>query len=73
MQIKIVFGFALSIYCLLTASQVNSQSLGIPVVPLGEGPWVFDTAEQHKIEVSVVARGLTTLGLSRFFPTEVCS
>ena len=68
MQIKTVFGFALSIYCLLTAGQVNSQSLGIPVDPLGEGPWVFDTAEQHKIEVSVVARGLTHPWAIAFLP-----
>jgi len=68
MQIKIVSGFALSIYCLLTAGQVNSQSLGIPVDPLGEGPWVFDTAEQHKIEVSVVARGLTHPWAIAFLP-----
>ena len=68
MQIKIVFGFALSIYCLLTAGHVNSQSLGIPVDPLGEGPWVFDTAEQHKIEVSVVARGLTHPWAIAFLP-----
>ena len=68
MQIKIVSGFALSIYCLLTASQVNSQSLGIPVDPLGEGPWIFDTAEQHKIQVSVVARGLTHPWAIAFLP-----
>ena len=68
MQIKIVSGLALSIYCLLTAGQVNSQSLGIPVDPLGEGPWVFDTAEQHKIEVSVVARGLTHPWAIAFLP-----
>ena len=68
MQIKIVSGFALSIYCLLTAGQVNSQSLGIPVDPLGEGPWVFDTAEQHKIQVSVVARGLTHPWAIAFLP-----
>ena len=30
--------------------------LGIPTPPLGPGPWVFDTAEQHRIRVSVVAR-----------------
>ena len=32
--------------------------LGVPVAPLGDGPWVIDTAEQHKIKLSVVARGL---------------
>ena len=68
MQIKIVFGLALSIYCLLTAGRVNSQSLGIPVDSLGEGPWIFDTAEQHKIQVSVVARGLAHPWAIAFLP-----
>src|SRR5688572_17937239 len=34
----------------------QAAPLGIPVPPLGPGPWVFDTAEQHRIQVSVVAR-----------------
>ena len=32
--------------------------LGVPRAPLGDGPWVLDTAEQHKIKVSIVASGL---------------
>jgi glucose/arabinose dehydrogenase len=32
--------------------------VGIPVPPLGDGPFLFDTAEQHKIRVVVVTRGL---------------
>jgi aldose sugar dehydrogenase len=32
--------------------------LGVPVPPLGDGPWVLDTAEQHKLRVSIVTRGL---------------
>ena len=32
--------------------------IGVPRDPLGEGPWVLDTAEQHKVRVSVVAKGL---------------
>lgn len=32
--------------------------LGVPVQPLGDGPWVIDTAEQHKVKLSVVTRGL---------------
>jgi len=32
--------------------------IGVAPVPLGEGPWVFDTAEQHGVRVSVVTRGL---------------
>jgi len=32
--------------------------IGVPRAPLGAGPWVLDTAEQHKIKVSIVAGGL---------------
>jgi glucose/arabinose dehydrogenase len=32
--------------------------IGVPRAPLGDGPWVIDTAEQHKIRVSIVAKGL---------------
>ena len=32
--------------------------IGVPRAPLGDGPWVLDTAEQHKIKVSIVASGL---------------
>ena len=32
--------------------------LGVPRAPLGDGPWMLDTAEQHKIKVSIVASGL---------------
>src|SRR5215510_10608550 len=32
---------------------------GISVPPLGDGPFVFDTGEQHKIRVSVVTKGLS--------------
>ena len=28
---------------LLVVGQTNGQSIGIPVLPLGEGPWTFDT------------------------------
>ncbi len=42
--------------------------LGVPVPPLGDGPWVIDTAEQHKIRVSVVARGLSHPWAIAFMP-----
>ena len=32
--------------------------IGVPRAPLGDGPWVLDTAEQHKVKVSIVATGL---------------
>jgi len=37
---------------------IAQQPIGVPVAPLGDGPFVFDTAEQHKIRVSVVTKGL---------------
>lgn len=36
----------------------QAPPIGVPVPPLGSGPFIFDTAEQHKIRVSVLARGL---------------
>jgi aldose sugar dehydrogenase len=36
--------------------------------PLGEGPWVFDSAEQHKIRVTVVAKGLSHPWSFAFLP-----
>ena len=42
--------------------------IGVPVPPLGAGPWVFDTAEQHKIRVSVVTRGLSHPWAIAFLP-----
>jgi len=41
--------------------------VGVPVPPLGDGPWVFDTAEQ-KIRVSVVTRGLSHPWAIAFLP-----
>jgi len=43
---------------LIAAIAVAQQPIGVPVAPLGNGPFVFDTAEQHKIRVSVVTKGL---------------
>src|SRR4051812_17773601 len=50
----------LSISALLLSSFAFAQQaqIGVPVPPLGAGPWIFDTAEQHKIKVSVVAKGI---------------
>jgi len=40
------------------AAPARGGRIGVPRVPLGDGPWTFETAEQHGIRVSVVARGL---------------
>ena len=46
----------------------QQPSIGVPVPPLGAGPWVFDTAEQHKIRVSVVTKGLSHPWAIAFLP-----
>ena len=53
---------------LMAVGQTHAQSIGVPVPPLGEGPWIFDTAEQHKIRVSVVARNLSHPWSIAFLP-----
>src|SRR5579871_4880922 len=40
----------------LPAQQTAPPRPGIGVVHLGAGPYVFDTAEQHNLKVTVVAR-----------------
>ena len=45
----------------VAASEVWTQRgapIGVPRAPMGNGPWTLDTAEQHKIKVSIVAGGL---------------
>jgi glucose/arabinose dehydrogenase len=63
--------FLLVILLLITSARGEAQRgqpIGIPVPPLGAGPFIFDTAEQHKIRVSVVARGLSHPWAIAFLP-----
>ena len=54
---------------MLALSHAQEQpSLGVPVPPSGAGPWVFDTAEQHKVRVSVVTKGLSHPWAIAFLP-----
>ena len=41
---------------------------GVPVPPLGDGPWVIDTAVRQPIQVGVVARGLSHPWSVAFLP-----
>ena len=59
---------AVFLLLLLTAGHTPAQPLGVPVPPLGAGPWEFDTAEQQRIRVSVVARGLSHPWAIAFHP-----
>src|SRR5205809_5422548 len=48
--------------------QAQESAIGVPVPPLGAGPFVLDTAEQHKIRVTVLARGLSHPWAIAFLP-----
>ena len=55
--------------CLSTISYAQEdEPIGVPVPPLGEGPWVIDTAEQHKVRVTAVVRGLSHPWAIAFMP-----
>ena len=55
--------------CMLAICQAQDETpIGVPLPPLGDGPWVIDTAEQHKIRVSVLARELAHPWAIAFLP-----
>jgi len=56
------------LFGMFAVSYAQAQSIGVPVPPLGDGPWVLDTAEQHKIRVSIVTRGLSHPWAIAFLP-----
>lgn len=57
------------LFGIVSLSHARQQApIGVPVPPLGAGPWVFDTAEQHKIRVSVVTKGLSHPWAIAFLP-----
>jgi glucose/arabinose dehydrogenase len=63
--------FAFFCLALTTLSPVWPQQkppIGLPHVDLASGPFIFDTAEQHKIRVTVVARGLVHPWSVAFLP-----
>lgn len=51
-----------------TVGYAQQPEPGVPVPPLGAGPYVFDTAEQHKVRVVVVTRGLSHPWSLAFLP-----
>jgi len=52
--------FIKSLPLLAAAATADAQqpSIGVAPITLGAGPYVFDTAEQHRIRVDIVVRGL---------------
>jgi glucose/arabinose dehydrogenase len=58
---KALFVFIVSGFCglsLALSAQQGQPQIGIAPVSLNSGPYTFDTAEQHKIRIVIVARGL---------------
>ena len=51
-----------------TAPAGRGAPLGVAREALGDGPWVFDTAEQHKLKVVSIARGLVNPWSLVFLP-----
>jgi len=52
----------------IAVGHAQEPEIGVPVPPLGAGPFVLDTAEQHKVRVSVVTRGLSHPWSIAFLP-----
>ena len=52
-------GFVLFISLITAGLAQQRPAPTIPRPPLGSGPFVFDTAEQHKIRVVIITRGLS--------------
>jgi glucose/arabinose dehydrogenase len=47
-----------ALFVTLFSTQAQEPPVSLPVPPLGPGPFVFDTAEQHKIRVAIVTKAL---------------
>jgi aldose sugar dehydrogenase len=62
----VIVGVLLSISHAVVSAQ---RGVGVPRVPLGEGPWVFDTAEQHKVRVVAVTKELANPWSVAFLPS----
>ena len=54
--------------CMLGLSHAQPPPIGVPVPALGEGPWVYDVAEEETIRVSVVTRDLSHPWAIAFLP-----
>jgi glucose/arabinose dehydrogenase len=51
------------------AAASAQRQIGVPRALLGDGPWVLDTAEQHKVRVVVVTKGLANPWSLAFLPS----
>ncbi len=60
--------WAAALLLAMVAPSHAQSGIGVPVPPLGDGPWLVDTAEQHRIRVSVVTKGLSHPWAIAFLP-----
>jgi aldose sugar dehydrogenase len=64
-RIAMTIGFSPPVIAFMVVSMLavgharQGPDIGLPVPPLGVGPFEFDTAEKQKIRVSVVTKGLS--------------
>ena len=65
-----MIGRALTAAALLVSVAAHAQPVqpGIAPVALGDEPYVFDTAEQHGIKVTVLTKGLARPFAIEFLP-----
>lgn len=69
MRVRHSVRWALALLCVIAApGHAQQPRIGVPVPPLGAGPWIIDTAEQHRIRVSVLTRGLSHPWAIAFLP-----
>jgi len=60
--------YCVAIFVAAVSFGQQAPPIGVPHVALGAGPFVFDTAEQHKVRAVVVARGLVHPWSLAFLP-----
>ena len=69
MRRTLVVALALAGAISVTAQQRGGRgTIGLPRLALGDGPFVFDTAEQHKLRVVVVTKALVKPWSLAFLP-----
>src|SRR5689334_17880916 len=68
LRTAIVFLLGVSAFFVPAGIAQQRQPIGIPRVPLGDGPFIFNTAEQHLIKVVVVTKGLVHPWSVAFLP-----
>ncbi len=74
MRLRLLIVFPLCVAAIFVSTSLAQQRepqrapIGIPHVALGDGPFVFDTAEQHRIKVVVVTKGLVHPWSVAFLP-----